>query len=300
MIWEDPKLVFVALGQTTWLCSHASSSAVEWIKDGEVCLLLTGRDNQNKSRIGRFIYNLKNDLIVDISSNPVIELGILGSFDEYGTSYPALANGNLFYTGWSKGNSVPFYNQLGLAEINGNEYYERKQRLPIFINGDNESIGVGSVFPFISGDEFFLFYTSFKSWNLDEPEKHIYTTSLANISEINNNLIFKKHSIFRSDTKKINQSKCAIINLNNIYIAWVCIKYSPSNYKIVCYESTDLLNWQASPDLDLHFNNLPSWCNESQSYPNIFLYDDKIYMFFAGNEYGNKGFGITSILKKVI
>ena len=212
MNWETPKLVYIASGQLSWLWSHASSSTIEWIKSGKVCLLLTGRNNQNKSRIGRFIYDLEKELILDISSNPVIELGTIGSFDEYGTSYPALINGNLFYTGWSKGLSVPFYNNLGLAEINKKNYYERKQRLPIFINADNESIGIGASNPIQFENKFYLFYTSFKSWSLDKKEKHLYTTSLANISDSNFKYILNKHSVFPSSQKNCVKVDALLLN----------------------------------------------------------------------------------------
>src|SRR5689334_5206506 len=62
-------------------------------------LYITGRDDQNRSRIGKGSFDVENiKKTISVDSSPVFDLGELGCFDENGVSYPVIIeNNNLRY-----------------------------------------------------------------------------------------------------------------------------------------------------------------------------------------------------------
>ena len=100
-----------------------------------VDLYVSGRDQQNRSRLGLIRFSLESETIVDICETPVLSLGTRGTFDENGTSYPSVVRDGdrllMYYTGWIKGVHVPWYNDLGLASSLDGLTFQRVSRSPI-------------------------------------------------------------------------------------------------------------------------------------------------------------------------
>ena len=71
--------------------SHISSPYSVQRADKNFDIYFTGRDRQNRSRIGKAILQIEPNLkIIEISPKPLLSLGSRGTFDESGTSYPCV------------------------------------------------------------------------------------------------------------------------------------------------------------------------------------------------------------------
>ena len=134
LVGPDPKIEWLAGGS-------GPCCAISNIKDTSIVdLYVSGRDSQNRSRLGLARFSLKSETIVDICETSVLTLGTRGAFDENGTSYPSVVRDGcrvlMYYTGWIKGVHVPWYNDLGLATSLNGLSFERISRAPVMPRGD--------------------------------------------------------------------------------------------------------------------------------------------------------------------
>lgn len=293
MNWSESKFLIKANGQEDWFQSHASSACILNRNGSKIDLLITARDKENRSRIGIIEFDLIEKRINKISKKPIIKLGELGSFYDCGTSYPYVIENKLYFTGWTKGVTVPFYNQLGSAIFENNEY-NIQMSLPLNILKDVETIGIGSVFVMKIKDNYYLYYTAFKKWKTESEFKHTYQIEIA---------ISKDGYIWES--KKIEglelaedencQARPYIIKYANKYHMWYSSKVTKNKYNIKYASSLDGVKWSRDRKLNLNTDSNSIWDSESQSYPCCYILNDLMYLFYAGNEYGKHGFGYRTI-----
>ena len=105
MIFEWQKLGKIIGPQKniSWMNSHTGAAYSCQRKGSSLFdIYLTARQKNNVSRIGLITIDIKNPTkVLNVSKNPIINLGGRGSFDETGTSYPCIVKKNkqtyLFY-----------------------------------------------------------------------------------------------------------------------------------------------------------------------------------------------------------
>ena len=169
--WEKFGKILEPKDSINWIKSHTGSPFVT----SNLEIFFTGRDKNNISRIGKGELILEPvPKVVNISDKPILSLGDEGCFDFNGTSYPYIANGMLFYTGWFPGSKVPFINNVGIAKFN-NGIAERISKAPILHLTNNEPYGNGSVCV-IKESNWHMWYSSFVKW---ESKKHYYLIKYA-------------------------------------------------------------------------------------------------------------------------
>lgn len=282
-----------AMGQTWWLDSHASSTELIKFDDEIATFFITGRDADNRSHIGKMSYDFSTNTLIGISSEPEFSLGPLGSFDEFGASYPALLGNRLFYTGWTKGVATPFFNNLGFVEFVKGECI-RSQRLPIAVCGDSKTIGIGSTCFFKDSQFIRMYYTAFESWDLSESYKHVYSIKMAKSLD---GRLWEGSGEYCIPLEEGEYSNCrpSVIHYKNNYHMWFSSKYEADKYCIKYARSRDLEEWTRIPLYDVMLDPSCSFANSSQSYPTAFKMGRDLKIVFAGNNYGQDGVGYISL-----
>ena len=134
------------------------------------CRPYPDKDHQAISYVGYVDLN-RYDLfeIVAISKEPVIRLGEIGSFDEFGTMpISVLRNSDnivAYYGGWSRCESVPFNIAIGLAMSNNEgKTFEKIGDGPVLSYCPEEPFLVGSPKIRRFNDKWYLWYTAGKKW----------------------------------------------------------------------------------------------------------------------------------------
>jgi predicted GH43/DUF377 family glycosyl hydrolase len=249
--------------------------------------------------------NLKN--ILAIAEQPILELGKLGTFDEFGT-YPAsvIKNENQFicyYAGWTRCESVPFNVALGRGVSNdGGKTFSK--------SGDGPILSYSPEEPFIlSGpkirkfnDKWVLWYIAGKEWLLvdDKPEP-IYTIRMA---ESEDGINWKKHGkeLIPAKFEKEAQASPDVIYKNGKYHMFFCYRHGNKRYRGKEYGyrigyafSDDMKNWTRNDELVGIDVSETGWDSEMISYPHVFELDGEIYMFYLGNQVGKEGFGLAKL-----
>ena len=244
--------------------------------------------------------------IISISKKPILPLGDLGAFDEFGTYPVSVIRHNeeywAYYGGWTRCSSVPFNVAIGAARSKDGKTFKKLGKGPILSYSMDE--------PFIlSGpkirkvkNKMYLFYIAGKKWIMDSgrPEP-VYKIRLAisddgiNWTKVNKDLIADK---IEADEA---QASPDVIFLNGTYHMFFCYRYSTNyrgkekGYRIGYAYSDDAINWTRDDSRAGIDVSGEGWDSEMLSYPHIFELDGKIYMFYLGNQVGKYGFGLAEL-----
>lgn len=252
--------------------------------------------------------------VIGVCPKPLLELGKLGHFDEFGTyvfspvrisEYEIWA----YYAGVICTQSVSINAAIGLAKSfdNGNTF---------------EKVGVGPVLghslyePFLVsspkirkyGDKFYLFYIAGTEWavtgNVKEP---VYKIRMA-VSDDGLNWEKENRFIIEDKIGKLEaQASPDVFYKNGKYHMFFCFrdafdyrKNPKYSYRIGYASSVDLLNWERDDKKAGIDISQDSFDNEMVAYPHIFELNGKIYMLYLGNEVGRYGFGLAELQGELV
>ena len=154
--WKKLGQVFnpTELIESSWMNEYAQAPSIV-IFDNYIRVFFSSRQvpdekGQYISRMGYIDLDINNLFeIINISKEPNLPLGGLGTFDEFGT-YPVsvIKTENeirAYYAGWTRCESVPFNAAIGLAvSINNGESFSKVGEGPIISYTPDEPFVMGS------------------------------------------------------------------------------------------------------------------------------------------------------------
>jgi len=242
--------------------------------------------------------------IIKVSDNPIMPLGDLGTFDEFGI-YPTsvIRSGNdvlAYYGGWTRCESVPFNVAIGLGiSRDGGMTFKKYGKGPVLSYSPDE--------PFVlSGPKirkfngmWQLWYIAGRKWIIDSgrPEP-VYKIRMAISSD---GMSWKKinKDIIESKIYDEAQASPDVFFYNGIYHMFFCYRHSVNyrgkekGYRIGYASSDNMLDWtrdDSKAGIDI---SAEGWDSEMVAYPHVFELDGNIYMLYLGNQVGRYGFGLA-------
>ncbi len=248
--------------------------------------------------------------IIRISEKPVLELGGLGEFDEFGT-YPFSViryEGKIYgyYGGVTRCESVPFNTSIGCAISTDNgETFQKIGRGPVLTSSLYEPYMICSPKVRIYNGKWYMMYSAGKLWTKGDGRPEICYKLRMAVSEDGIQWEKCNRNIIEDKIGEMESQACGdIIFRNGIYHMFFCyrnhtnFRKDPSNsYRIGYAKSTDLIHWQREDEkagIDVSSNPM-DWDSEMVAYPHVFECDEKIYMLYLGNEVGKCGFGLAEL-----
>ena len=246
--------------------------------------------------------------IVAVAEQPILTLGELGTFDEFGT-YPVSViphDGKLraYYAGWTRCVSVPFNTAIGCAEsTDGGKSFIRLGPGPVIPYSIDE--------PFVmSGPKirrfngvYHLFYIAGTKWKLVEGRAEpVYRIRMAtstdgvNWAKHGHNLI---ETVVEADEA---QASPDVFFADGRYHMMFCYRYSEDfrnharGYRIGYAHSSDLTHWTRDDRVAGITVSAEGWDSEMLSYPHVFAVDGQVYMAYLGNGVGREGFGLARLV----
>ena len=240
--------------------------------------------------------------IIKVSDKPIMQLGELGTFDEFGI-YPVsvIRNGDdvwAYYAGWTRCESVPFNTAIGLAiSRDGGGILSYSLNEPFVLSG-----------PKIRrfNNTWYLWYIAGRKWKLvDGRAEPVYKIRMALSSDgIHWDKINKDLIVSRLEEDEA-QASPDVFHANGKYHMFFCYRYSShyrgreNGYRIGYASSTNLIDWMrddAKAGIDI---SEEGWDSEMVAYPHVFELDGKTYMFYLGNQVGREGFGLAELEGKL-
>jgi predicted GH43/DUF377 family glycosyl hydrolase len=245
--------------------------------------------------------------ILRVSEQPILSLGGLGEFDEFGT-YPVsvMRHNNeirAYYAGWTRCESVPFNVGIGYATSQDDGVNFHKY-------------GNGPILPYtldepfvLSGpkirrfnDTWYLFYIAGRCWKkVDGRAEPVYKIRMAHSDD---GIHWHKHNHDLIESRiEMDEAQASpdVIYSNGKYHMFFCYRYSANyrgkiyGYRIGYASSTNLTDWvrdDSKAGIDV---SDAGWDSEMVSYPHVLILDGKTYLFYLGNQVGKEGFGLAEL-----
>ncbi len=249
--------------------------------------------------------------VLRVSERPILELGGLGEFDEFGT-YPVsvIRNGSevrSYYGGWTRCESVPFNVAIGCAiSCDDGQTFEKLGNGPVLSYSPNEPFVLSGPKVRRFNDTWYLWYIAGRKWKVvDGRAEPVYKIRMATSSDgvqwqkVNKDLI---ESRIEEDEA---QASPDVLYANGKYHMFFCYRYSShyrgrqNGYRIGYASSTNLMDWErddSKAGIDI---SEEGWDSEMISYPHVFELDGKTYMAYLGDQVGRYGFGLAVLVGKL-
>jgi hypothetical protein len=243
--------------------------------------------------------------ILRVADEPILTLGGLGEFDEFGT-YPVsvVRDGDrvrAYYAGWTRCESVPFNTGIGVAEsTNGGKSFSKLGNGPVIPYTPDEPFVLSGPKIRRFNDTWFLWYIAGRKWKLvDGRAEPVYKIRMATSDDgitwnkANKDLI---ESRLEEDEA---QASPDVFWANGVYHMFFCYRYSTdyrgkqNGYRIGYASSRDLINWERDDSKAGITVSESGWDSEMVSYPHVFDVDGKTYMAYLGDGVGRYGFGLA-------
>ncbi len=313
LTWKNKKHIFnVEHHNLPKDCiSHAQSPQAIELED-RIRIFFSSRSiDKNKKFLSHILYvDYSKDFskIIDISKKSCLELGEVGSYYEHGI-FPIHIfkdENNIFgfITGWSRRASVSAESAIGVFKSSDDgKNFKQIFNGPIMSAIKNEPFLVADPFILKIKDEYNMFYIFGDKWikKRDELEaERVYKIARAT----SHNLFdWDRDSKFIIESKLTDECQAlpSVIKIKDKFVMVFCYrdvfnfrKSIKHSYKLGYAYSKDLKNW-IRDDSFIKFSNNSEWDNKMQCYPQFFKFQEKFFLLYNGNNFGEKGFGIAEL-----
>ena len=245
--------------------------------------------------------------IVQVAERPILKLGELGTFDEFGT-YPVSVirtetDVRTYYGGWTRCESVPFNVAIGMAvSRDEGETFTKLGNGPILSYTLDEPFVMSGPKIRRFNQTYYLWYITGRKWKMvDGKAEPVYKIRMASSDD---SVHWKKMNIDLIPNRVEEdeaQASPDVFWANGKYHMFFCYRYSSRyrgkeyGYRIGYATSIDLLHWERNDSKAGIDVSMDGWDSEMISYPHVFEVDGKIYLLYLGNQVGRYGFGLAEL-----
>jgi hypothetical protein len=299
MKWVKKGPVFKPQGDSEWMVSHATIPVAE-NRGGDLYRIhFSPRDGQRRSNGAYVEIDITNPTkILDVSEEPVLPIGELGTFDDSGAipcwivEYEGAKY--LYYTGYNVGVTVPFRNFIGLAiSRDGGATYQKYSRAPILERNEVDPYLTVTPCVLVEDGLWRMWYASGTKWveRTGDKPRHYYHIKYA---ESRDGAHWDRQGVVSIDYGSPDEyaiARPSVIKDDGLYKMWYC--HRGGKYRIGYAESLDGRQWTRKDDevgIDV---SQSGWDSEMIEYPFVFDHQGQRYMLYNGNGYGKTGMGLA-------
>jgi hypothetical protein len=297
-VFEKRGLLVDPASLPKWGSSHAALPTTETTGDaGSRQLYFSVRDAQNRASVARAPLRLEDGCaeIGEVAAEPALSLGELGAFDDSGvtTSWIVDRGGDtyLYYTGWTRGVSVPFYFYAGLAvSTDGGQTFGRVSPAPLLERSSVDPYLTASPCVLVEGGVWRMWYVSCTGWTHANGElTHHYHIRYA---ESDDGVRWRRDGLVAIDFRDAREYAIArpcVLKEAGRYRMWFSARGDA--YRLGYAESDDGLTWDRRDEEAGLEPSSDGWDAEMVAYPLVFRSGGTRYMLYNGNGYGKTGIG---------
>lgn len=307
MKWQKRGLIFSPGGEGGWMNSHAQVPT-PLAGDGFIRVYFSSRPEPGLS-LTTFVDVDADDprRVLRLNRSPVLELGKPGTFDEHGIMPScAVRDGAkvlLYYSGWSRGTSVPYTNSTGLAvSDDGGETFRKVSEGPVLGKGLHDPYSATSPCVLKAGGAWHMWYCSGTGWlKIGDKYEHTYDIKHARSGDgvvwaaAGGDAAVEQRTQYEALTRPYVVAAAA-----GGYHMWFCYRGSHSfrdgedAYRIGYARSADLARWRRDDDGPVVVPSEAGWDSRMVAYPAVVESGGRALMFYNGNGFGAGGFGYAT------
>ena len=302
MTWVERSFVFKPSGEYSWSKSHAQAPSALVLQD-RIRVYYATRDADGRSRTS-FIEVAKRDPreILYAHDESVMPLGAPGAHDEDGVMVGCVVPDEegllLYYTGWSRGATVPYRVSVGLARSDdGGLTFRREFDGPVVDRTPREPYMTMSPFVMREGAAWRMWYGSGTGWTSVQGKleplyvvKYAQSTNGRTWSQNDVTCIAPMHPL-EANTRP------SVVKRDAGYAMWfsyrdsVDFRNGAGAYRIGYATSADGVAWRRQSDARGLLPSGEGWDGRMAAYPYVVACDGRLLMFYNGDGFGASGFG---------
>lgn len=269
-----------------------------------------GRDAANQSRL--FVAELDPARleIRTVHQAPALDIGAPGAFDESGVGPgTAIDMGDkirLYYPGIRLRDDVPYEICIGVAEsTDGGKTFQRLQTEPVLCTNPKSPLGATSPTVYRTEDGWEMYYSSFFEWrDVDGKLEPIYDIHRATSPDGFTWTPDDVPTLGLADQSEGGLARAQILQSSSGHLmiatgrGWRDFRGAQAGaYRLIFARSEDGVTWtrdQTAVTIE-EPSHAPHWASEMRCYPWIVSDEDRILVFFNGNNFGRDGFGVGEL-----
>jgi hypothetical protein len=295
-VWQRLGQLPLDTSRADWASTHAALPVVEPLGHNRFGLYLSLRDRDGRARIGRTVLTMsERPTLAPLDTEPVVDLGPIGAFDDSGVTTSCLVSVGrdrfLYYTGWSRGVTVPFYLAAGVAISENGGPFERWSPAPLLERNAIDPFLTASPFVLIGHGRWRMWYVSATEWRLtDSGPRHYYHIKYAESAD---GFAWHREGLVAVDYATDEEHAFArpwVVHDDDGYRMWFAVR--GERYHIGYAESSDGTKWTRRDEQGLTAGE-GDWESEMVEYPCVFEWNRRNYMLYNGNDYGRTGVGLA-------
>ena len=312
--WEKLGLIFIPqnVPDRAWLKEYAQAPATlvfeNFVRVYFSCRPLPDKNGQYVSYSSYVDFD-RQDLtrIMNIANAPILELGKVGAFDEFGI-YPVSvirqgAKIMAYYGGWARCESIPFTVSIGAAVSHDDgETFTKLGEGPLLTSNIVDPFVLSGPKVRIFDDKWHLWYVAGTKWQRhDGRSEAVYKIRMATSTDgLDWNRDGKNIIVDALDLDEC-QASPDVFFYKNRYHMFFCYKHGVNfrhndrGYRIGYAVSDDLINWERDDSKAGMEISKQGWDDQSVAYPHVFEVDGQVYMLYLGNDFGRHGFGLARL-----
>lgn len=306
MQWMKKGNIYTPSGEVGWRNQFAMLPT-PFMMDRKLRIFLGFCDKSNVGRVGYIDVNPENPLeIYEISSKPVLDIGRNGCFDDNGVVPISILKKEdavyLYYIGFQLGVKIPYYMFGGLAiSTDGGHSFERYSESPVLDRVGDEVYARCGINVIFDQGKYKMWYigSNHEGWTMSSGKlRPLY---IMKYTESDDGIHWNREPIqcmsYANDDEH-GFGRPFVWYESGIYKMLYSIRTYSRGYYIGYAESADGIEWQRKDDQAGISLSSQGWDDTNLSYPALFCYKDKIYMFYNGNGCGKSGFGYAELVKQ--
>lgn len=303
MRWKKLGIVYRPDGSQPWAVTHAMVPTPLRLSQSVIRVFVTFCDQNGIGRPGYVDVSASDPTkVVDVSEAPLLDIGEPGTFDENGVllcSVVDQGNGdwNMYYVGFELGTKIRYRLLTGLARSrNGGETFARVSRVPVLERSDRELYFRGGPCCFKERGRYRLWYVAGSEWiEVDGKPMPVYDIRYV---ESDDGIHWPSEGnvhipITKSDEHGFGRPYVISKPGSGYRMFYSVRRKSLRAYRLGYAESLDGHAWTRM-DEKLNLDVTPgSFDSDAIMYAAPIQIDDKLYVFYNGNDFGRDGFAVA-------
>ncbi|HEY0381071.1 MAG TPA: hypothetical protein VGC72_02620 [Candidatus Elarobacter sp.] len=297
MRWHKRGHVYVPDGTRPWARKYASFPTVDVVGD-VLRVYFSALDEQNVGRTGYVDLDASDPArILDVSSEPVLGAGEMGTFDDSGANAFSVVTHEgtkyLYYQGWQRTEQIPYLIFTGLATDRGTGGgFERYARTPVLDRTDDDPFLRGAPYVIKVAGGFRMWYVSCRRWLRDEHGLHYDVAIRRAVSDDGVRWTAdERPCIVPESAGEYAVGRPSVLYEGGTYRMWYSIRSFDEPYRMGYAESADGIAWtRLDGEVGIE-RSADGWDSAMICYPHVVRVQDRLLMFYNGNQHGATGFG---------
>jgi len=297
-MWTKKGLIFNSNNNHNWMNNGAMIPCPIHLNNKTIRVFLTFLDKEGIGRTG-YVDLKKDNLseVINISKAPVFDIGKPGTFDENGSLTCGVLKMSdnkyhFYYAGFELGKKIRYRLLTGLCITNEKFQIIKKYNSPILERSEDELYFRGGPFCLLEDNIVKMWYVGGSGWTIiNGKSMPVYDIRYLESSD---GINFDKKGEVVIKIENENEhgfGRPYIVKHKGIYKMFYSIRVKEKGYRLGYAESVDGYEWVRKDELmnlDVSENDFD---NEMICYSAVIEINNKLVMFYNGNNFGKSGLG---------